>query len=538
MTRGWYIEYRPQNISEIDEERAREAILSFAKNERFPHALLFAGPKGTGKTSTARIVAKILNCEKTKDKLGEPCNNCAICREITNGNSMCVVEVDAASHRGIDDIRALRDTVNLMPAGGRTKVYIIDEAHMLTTEAANALLKTLEEPPENVVFILATTESSKIPETIRSRATLIQFSKAKKEELARSLARIVEREKLKVDSQALELIASKVDGSFRDATKLLEQLADNGKVTNETVDSFFTASISDPITFLGLVAQKDAKSILTEIENIVSKGVNPRDFTIQLIETLHKQLLANAGIGENEKGLKFQSNEIKHLIDLLTHSAESMKTSPIAQLPLEVAMVSWCEKEDGSQTTRLSSNSPSTKGGTDTRDLRSAKSVDSDPLVSGSNIEDMRSLSDSPSSVVGVVEKKTKEMSERKLEEISEDVWRQLLAKVKNQNFSLEALLKSARPVSFDGRDVTVAVFYKFHKDKLEEESHRKVLEQILCELLGAEVVRVFFVLGEKPQTVIADNSIIISDIAPNESGEGENLNKIAEDIFGAEIHD
>lgn len=529
MSRSWYVVHRPQSINEIDAEEVRNSVLSFVKNGKFPHALLFAGPKGTGKTSTARIVAKILNCEKTEKKLGEPCNKCSVCREIINGISMCVVEVDGASHRGIDDVRALRETVKLMPAGGRTKVYIIDEAHMLTTEAFNAFLKTLEEPPDNVVFILATTDVQKIPETIKSRTTLVGFRKATKEELRRSLTRVIKNEKLAVAQEALESIIGAVDGSFRDGTKILEQLSSSGKITKELIENFFSTNVVDPIAFLSLVAEKDSKAILTEIENIISKGINPRQFTVQLIETLHLQLLAKVGVGSGEKELPFQLDEIKILIELLTHAAEEMKNAPVAQLPLELAVIEWCgDGEDiaSSVSTLSSSNSPTRqKSGTDPRDLR-AQSNDFDPLGSGSNKEDIR-LSTHSLSIEKMGGKNVK---------IGEDVWKQLLAKVKTQNFSLEALLRAARPVSFDGQDVTVSVFYKFHKDKLEEENHRRVLEQILCDLLGAQTVRLFFVLGEKPKTVVADDSVIISE--EKENSKGEDIAKMAEEIFGAEVHD
>ncbi len=525
MTKSWYVVNRPQTIDEIDEEKVRDAILSFVKNGKFPHALLFAGPKGTGKTSTARIVAKILNCDgstalttagsqSSPPALNEPCNKCDQCVSITNGTSMSVIEVDAASHRGIDDIRALRETVKLMPAGGRTKVYIIDEVHMLTTEAFNALLKTLEEPPENVVFILATTDPQKIPDTIKSRSTLVQFSKATREELDRSLARVIKKEKINIEKGALDILISNCEGSFRDATKVLEQLSVGGKITKKDVEEFFSANLSDPEEFLKLVASKNSKIILAEIEKLVSKGINVRQFTIQLIETLHQSLLTQAGVGITEITLPFQLNETKILIELFSKSVEEMQNAPIAELPLELVMIEWCNDDiEPSQTMLTSEVSPA--GKTDTSEVSNGDS----------NRRDVHSKTDSTSfKNIG------------KGERISDETWKQLLAKIKSQNFSLEALLRSARPLSFNGQDVTLSVFYKFHKEKLEEENHRRMLEQVLCELLGAEAVRVFFVLGEKPKTVIADDAVIITDEA--KTSESEDITKVAEEIFGVEVHD
>lgn len=536
MSKSWYVVHRPGLVSEIDGEKVRGIILSFIKKGFFPHALLFAGPKGTGKTTTARIVAKILNCEKNVRKLGEPCNKCPTCRDIINGTSMCIVEVDAASHRGIDDVRALRETVKLMPAGGRTKVYIMDEAHMLTTEAFNALLKTLEEPPDNVVFILATTQVQKIPETIESRATLVQFSRATKAELARSLNRVIKKEKVDVEKGAVDLLISNSDGSFRDATKVLEQLSFGRKITQEDVGSFFTTNIADPVLFLKLLTQKDAKAILTQIENVVGKGINVRQFAIGLIEILHRTLLAKFGIDGDEfrleAGLPLAEHEIRVLISLLSQAVEEMKTAPVAELPLELAVIEWVGAPTKEEQDRLRAKRDS---GSDAKEDSQTIRAGGEELVVSSGLgregvgEDKKETTAS---------KPTTRLTRHNASPlpISDDMWRQLLAKVKAHNFSLEALLRAARPLSFDGQDVTVSVFYKFHKDKLEEENHRKVLEQILCDLLGAKTVRLFFVLGEKPKRVVADDAVIISE--EKENSKGGDIAKMAEEIFGAEVHD
>ena len=179
--------------------RVREELKKIVKSKKIPHALLFSGPKGTGKTSAARILAKVINCEDP-DKSGEPCNKCSQCTAITKGSSLDVIELDAASNRGIDDIRSLRDAVKLSPVSARKKIYVVDEAHMLTTEAANAFLKTLEEPPDHVVFILATTNPEKLIPTVRSRLANIVFAKATVEEIKRQLVRVVKGEKWEADT--------------------------------------------------------------------------------------------------------------------------------------------------------------------------------------------------------------------------------------------------------------------------------------------------------------------------------------------------
>ena len=220
----YYLKYRPQKVSELDLISVRESLEKILKSKKIPHAFLFSGPKGIGKTSAARIFAKSINClGKRKDF--EPCNKCDVCQEITNGSSLDLIEIDAASNRGIDDIRSLREKIKLSPARCRYKVYIVDEAHMLTTEAFNALLKTLEEPPAHAVFILCTTEPEKLPKTIVSRCLQIKFQKAKKEEVINSLKRVVKGEKLEVEKEVLAEISVNAEGSFRDAQKILDQLS-------------------------------------------------------------------------------------------------------------------------------------------------------------------------------------------------------------------------------------------------------------------------------------------------------------------------
>lgn len=311
-----YLKYRPQTIDEIDITSVRTTLTNILKSGNIPHAFLFAGPRGTGKTSLARILAKAINCESKSP----PCNDCDICKSITNGNNIDVIEMDAASNRGIDDIRVLRDAVKLSPANSKAKIYIIDECHMLTNDASNALLKTLEEPPAHVYFILATTNPEKLIETIKSRTTIISFSKASKEEIKRSLERIIKKEEIKIKEEELEKIIKLARGSFRDAVKSLEQFTSDSSFLENNIES-------ESNELVLRVLKKDIDKSL----DLIRKSNNVDNLTDELLNNLHKILIET------------QNNEIIPLIEFILTAKDMVKYSPIEELPLELAIIKWCK---------------------------------------------------------------------------------------------------------------------------------------------------------------------------------------------------
>lgn len=344
---SWYRKYRPQKTVELDLANVREFFGNMLSSGNFTHAYLFSGPKGIGKTSAARILAKIINCEKNdkvvrtgKGKLVEPCGRCRMCKRISAGTSLAVVEMDAASNRGIDDIRLLRERIGLAPAEGNRTVYIIDEVHMLTTEAFNALLKTLEEPPLHAVFVLCTTEPHKLPDTVVSRCTRLTFSRANKEEIVRSLKKVVKGEGLTVDEAGLVLLAESVDGSFRDGMKLLEQLTQGGKkITQKAIKSMVGKSQEyETEMFLKAMLSGDVRAALAEVKRLDKTGANLRIFVKRVLESLRSEMLIKM-----EEGVKGDEViRLIELIDLLSSSLVSMKSAVIAQLPLEVAVAEYC----------------------------------------------------------------------------------------------------------------------------------------------------------------------------------------------------
>ena len=326
---SFYLKYRPQTIADLDLKSVREFFARLVKSGKTHHAYLFAGPRGTGKTSAARILAKIINCDKGR---GEPCNRCDACVAITRGNWPDLMEIDAASNRGIDDVRALRETVGLAPLRGRNKVYLIDEAHMLTPEAFNALLKTLEEPPEQVVFILATTEPDKLPETVVSRCIRVNFNRASKEELRVSLAKIVTGEKLRVEAGAVEKLIDLTEGSFRDAQKLLEQAVTGREKQTITAAMIAEVAGSGSGKLLDCLLARDRQAALAAIDRLAQEGANWKNVVLDLIEKLRPDVLA----GQQEK---------KELLEKLVEVGGELKDAVIPQLPLELLVVDWCGSE-------------------------------------------------------------------------------------------------------------------------------------------------------------------------------------------------
>ncbi len=495
-----YLKYRSKNLDELDLTDVSESLKKIVSKKSIPHAFLFAGPKGTGKTSAARILAKIINCQDLKDT--KPCDKCGQCVSIINGSNLDVVEMDAASHRGIDDVRILRDAVKLAPVSGKKKIYIIDEVHMLTAEASNALLKTLEEPPEHVVFILATTNPEKLIGTIRSRTTLIPFRKASIPEIIRSLKRVVDGEKIKIEEPALKLIAEASDGSFRDAIKMLEQLtAEEKELTEESLEEFLFKNKSfDLNNFIKLLAAKDLKKLLSEVEELGTKGVTIENFSESLIKKLRSSLLSKVGVGNDNLEILSKADLIA-LINLLSRAFREIGSSPVEELPLELALISWCGENEKEVDENKKDESKEIPKAEETREEKNDKV--------GSETEFQESL---PGEML----------------EIRDDVWKNILALVKPVNATMEALLRAAKPISYNGKILTLGVYYKFHKERIEEARHRKTLEEIVAKVLQAPT-KVNCVLVEPPPKKIVEDTKIETILT---EGKDKDIVEIAEKIF------
>jgi DNA polymerase-3 subunit gamma/tau len=344
----FYLKYRPRTLTELDNTSVKDILYKHLESEKFPHAFIFIGDKGTGKTSAARVFAKSINCLKNKyAKKGgsiEPCNECKNCKSIETSSSVDIVEMDAASNRGIDEIRKLIKDSSFLPMNNRYRVYIIDEAHMITNDAFNALLKTLEEPPSSVIFILATTNIEKVPKTIVSRCSVINFKRAKKEDVLSMLKRILKNENLEINNKVLSLIASHSDNSFRDAAKILEELIIQNKVDYEDAKKFL--GILGKQNLLEIIQAKGIKDCLLWIEEFKNAGGDFKTLIEQLLEELRTQLLIKNSIYQDgvDVKLNFTIKELSNLIKLFTKAYNNLKISPIDSLPLEIAVVDFYNK--------------------------------------------------------------------------------------------------------------------------------------------------------------------------------------------------
>ncbi|MCB0342456.1 MAG: DNA polymerase III subunit gamma/tau [Pseudobdellovibrionaceae bacterium] len=310
--------WRPKSFADVvGQSHISQTLTNALRNNRLPHALLFTGPRGTGKTSSARILAMSLRCPEAKDFV--PCGQCSECLDISNGRSIDVIEVDGASNNGVDAIRELRDTVSYMPSSGRYKVYIIDEVHMLSTSAFNALLKTLEEPPEHVIFVMATTEVHKIPNTILSRCQRFDFRRISIRSIAEHLKTICESENITADEEALWMVARQGDGSMRDSQSLLDQVItfSEGAITLQKVVDVLGLTDRQLLikTIQGLV-DRDVTSVVAVIQDIFAAGYDPKIYMQDLLEELRHLLMVKIAPEQSAQLIDLSEAEIERLKEL------------------------------------------------------------------------------------------------------------------------------------------------------------------------------------------------------------------------------
>lgn len=356
-----YRRYRPQTFAEVvGQGHVTRTLQNALAEQRLPHACLFSGPRGTGKTSTARILAKALNCERAPTR--EPCNTCASCREITDGTSLDVVEIDAASHGSVDDARELREKVAYASVGGAWKVYILDECHMLTTAANNALLKVLEEPPPHVVFVFATTEPAKVLQTVLDRCQRYEFRSVNAEAVAQRIMQVCDAEGVTIDGAAAALIAARTTGSVRDALGLLDQAVSYSGATISTEDiARLFGSVAHEVLFeaVDLISERDAGACFAFTDRLIRSGQDPREFLRALIDHLRTVFLVQHAAAAQEildvaddqldrlrgQANRFAPADLLRILDLAGEAHIQLRQAVDHRLALEIAFARMARPE-------------------------------------------------------------------------------------------------------------------------------------------------------------------------------------------------
>ncbi len=459
-----YRKYRPQKFSDVvGQEHVVKTIQNSLKRDKISHAYLFTGPRGTGKTTIARLLAKSLNCED-RNEFSEPCNKCQRCVEASRGQDIDLIEIDAASNRGIDEIRDLKEGVRFGASRGKYKVYLIDEIHMMTRDAFNAFLKTLEEPPPFVVFILATTEPHKLLPTVISRTQRFDFRLLNLKEIEERLKKILSAEKVKVkEEQAIKLIAQEANGSIRDAESLLGQVLAFSKDefgVDDIEEILGLVSYSRLKKFVDLLIKKDRAGSLIYIQETAEAGQDFNQFLSSLIGYLRYLLLIGLDeelakrfkkeINEEDfKILKSQSGEVDSLkigewMSVFTEAKEDLESYPLPQITLEVAVVEVLKNS-------------------------------------------IRDREETPEKIENS-EEDTSEVKDASVKTLL-DKWEDIADALKPHNHSLSAFVKAVTPQKIDEDGVlTISTKFSFHKERIQERKNRLALEDAIKKALGKKV--------------------------------------------------
>ncbi len=469
-----YRKWRPAAFDEVvGQEHVVQTIRHALVSGRTAHAYLFSGPRGTGKTSTARLVAKALNCTHP-DPAQRPDNTCRNCVAVNEGRFLDLIEIDAASNTGVDNIRDLRDKINFSPSEGQYKVYIIDEVHMLSMGAFNALLKTLEEPPPHAVFILATTETHKVPATVLSRCQRHNFRRIPTAEMVARLQSIVSREGLQVEPAVLEVLARQATGSMRDAISLLDQLAaspDEMVTLDATLKVLGTAGGQAAQDLAEALAEQDAARGMDAINALMDDGVDSRQFARQMVDYLRGLMLVRMGNArlvdagaETMKAMqqqagRFEVGALLRAIKAFNAAANDSRSGWLAQLPLELAFVDSLRGD------------PDPAAGVETPPIRKAAAPSAAPMATASRPEALPPANRPP----GVVQ----------LGQVTSN-WNDVVAASRRVHPNLPALLAACQPLGVEGNVVTLGFRNEVLRSKADGEQNRQGIEQSLGQVLGA----------------------------------------------------
>jgi DNA polymerase-3 subunit gamma/tau len=540
MSNVLYRKYRPQKLADVvGQKHIVQTLFNAIENNHLGQAYLFTGPRGTGKTSIARILAKTINCLNLKD--AQACGKCFNCLTIADGRSLDIIEIDAASHTGVDNVREIIEAVKLPPTSLKYKVYIIDEVHMLSSGAFNALLKTLEEPPAHVIFILATTEIHKVPETIISRCQRFDFARLPIQLIIQKLSTIAKNENIQISPESLEMIALASEGGMRDAESILGQIIalEDKNITVKEVKEILGATDRQSVSAIaGMILNGDTEKALIEINTLFADGYDLEIFTKSLINYFRQLMLLKINPDlqscftyeippEQSAGMLKQTKQtevgkIILAINLFLEAQSRLYSFAIPQLALEIATIKATGKFPEFKVA-FQPNLPKNNPAIITAVSPAAPVSDSLPA---------------PAEIIATpvetsIEASTESSTEKLTVAAVKNVWKKLLEDVRPFNHSLKALLSNCLVFKVEGQEITLATPYDFYKEKLNNPVGRGAVEKVLGNILQSKItikILLFKEAGIKPQ-----------DIAPgtketDKTGAQEDLLSSALEIMGGKV--
>ena len=496
MTQVLYLKWRPGNWSEvIGQDHIITTLKNAIRQDRVSHAQLFSGPRGTGKTSTARILAKAVNC-LSEDLANRPCNECAHCLSVTQGEFLDLIEIDAASNTSVDDVRDLREKINFSPNQGRYKVYIIDEVHMLSKPAFNALLKTLEEPPPHAMFILATTEVHKIPITVISRCQRHDFRRISVPEIVEHLQSMSDSEEIDVDQEVLGLIARQATGSLRDAISILDQLSSaEQKITPDLAHQVLGTSPDQAVlNFVDAILEADAAGGLNTLHESAERGNDPAQFTRQVIAYFRNVLLM---LMENPDRIDVPSDvfsviekhsraiDIKDLLDLIrifNAAINDRGGSWQPTLPLEMAFLEGLdilniESAPVEKKKTIASDKPPARK----KEKREEKKTDPAPAAKKAPAKERSPGTDQPPLTV--------------LQH-----WKEIIDRVREINPATQGILNSCKPLGIKDNQLVLSFRSEAIKGKMDGGEHMKICQDVIEKVIGVRLP-IVTIVGSKDQS-------------------------------------